>query len=170
MKYVLLSGIGMMLFFLGIQDFKDRKISIVSLVILQILCATYFSYFNSLIDLPKRFLINAAFTSVILVSGTLLVRLRRPKEAMSSFIGAGDFLFLFAISPLFSLESFLVFLNTSIIMIIILFGVLLLFKKVSKTSRIPLAGIQAVYLFLLLVVNELISIDLLNLSLNNPTF
>jgi prepilin signal peptidase PulO-like enzyme (type II secretory pathway) len=170
MKYLLLSGIGLTIIFLGIQDFRERKISVYLLLLTLILCATYFSIFNSLSDLPKRFLINSAFTSIILVSGALLVKLKRPNLAIVSCIGAGDFLFLLAISPMFSFEAYLVFLNTSIVLILGIYSISLLANKQDRNFQIPFAGALAICLLILLFINEFISVDLTNLSLNQLTF
>jgi hypothetical protein len=101
-----------------------------------------------------------------LVSGTLLVKLRRPKEAMTTFVGTGDFLFLLAISPMFSFEAYLVFLNTSIILILLVYGFYLFSNQSRSIFQIPFAGALATCLFILLAINEFVSIDLTNLTLN----
>jgi hypothetical protein len=156
--------LGVALAIIVIQDFKERKVSVMLLLIILFMSTALFIRLDSASELPRRFILNSVFSLMILVSGTLMVRLRRPKKTMSSIIGTGDFLFLISISPLFSFEAYLVFLYTSFLFILAVFGIILAIRRNRDPMTIPLAGGQAIYLILILVINELISFDLFSMS------
>lgn len=161
MSWVVLGLIGPVLGWIAVQDFRERRISLMALFLLFGLGIVYAGLVFQWNELPSKILANSLFGSVILVSGTLLVRIRKPWDRVSSFIGAGDFLFLIAISPMFSFGSFLVFLNTSIIITLILFGTLRLLHGVGKNVTIPLAGAFAVSLVVFISIDQFLPIDLL---------
>lgn len=164
MEIFLLIILGIALAIIGIQDFKERKVSVMLLLIILFMSTALFIRLDSISALPRRFILNSIFTLMILVSGTLMVKLRRPKKTMSSIIGTGDLLFLISISPLFSFEAYLVFLYTSFLFILGVYGIILVIRRNRDPLTIPLAGGQAIYLILILVVNELISFDLFSFS------
>ena len=162
MSWLVLALIGPVLGWIAVQDFKERRISLLALFLLFGLGIVYAGFVFQWKLVPEKILANSLFSTVILVSGTLLVKIRRPRDRVSSFIGAGDFLFLLAISPLFSFGPFLVFLNTSIIITLILYGILRLFNEVPKNGTIPLAGVFAICLGIYISLHQLLHIDLLN--------
>ncbi len=160
MKAVVVVLIGLNLGWIIYQDFKERTISLVALFVLFVLCVVYYSLALQFRELPVRIVINSLFAGVILVSGTLLVKIRRPKDSVSSFIGAGDFLFLMAISPMFSFESYLVFLNTSIVFTLVIYGILLVVGRITASHTIPLAGALAICLIVFVSLNQMLPFNL----------
>jgi len=161
MNWVILAMMGPVLVWIAVQDIRERRISLVALFLLFGLGTIYAGLVFNWSEVPEKILANSLFGSLILVSGTLLVKIRKPWDRVSSFIGAGDFLFLLAISPMFSFGSFLVFLNTSIITTLILFGILRLRNTVNKNVTIPLAGAFAICLGVFLSIDQMLPIDLL---------
>jgi hypothetical protein len=157
----MLALIGPVLGWIAIQDFRERRISLVALILLFGLGIVYAGLVFQWDELPGKILANSLFGSVILVSGTLLVRLRRSWDRVSTLIGAGDFLFLLAISPLFSFGSFLVFLNTSILLTLLLFGVKRVLFGIPKDQSIPLAGSFSICLVVFISIDQLLPISLL---------
>lgn len=161
MSWLVLALIIPVLGWIAAQDFRERRISLWALLFLFGFGIIYAGLMFNWDELPQKILANSLFGTVILVSGTLVVRLRRSRDHVSSFIGAGDFLFLLAISPMFSFGSFLVFLNTSIFLTLLLFGGRFLLHGSPKDKTIPLAGALAVCLILFISIDQLIPIDLL---------
>ena len=161
MKALIVVLISLSLGWITFQDFKEKKISFVSLFVLFALCIVYYCLAFQFRELPVRILVNSLFAGIILGSGTLLVKIRRPKDSVQSFIGAGDFLFLIAISPMFSFESYLVFLNSSIVITLLVFGVLLILKKSQASKTIPLAGALSACLIAFVICDQVSPIDIL---------
>ncbi len=162
MKTIIIVLIGLNLGWIVFQDFSERKVSLYALILLLALCIVHYCLAFQIKELLLRILVNSLFAGIILVSGTLLVKLRRPKDSVSSFIGTGDFLFLCAISPMFSFDAYLVFLNTSIILVLLSFGLISIISKSRQKISIPLAGALSICLFITLLINELLSSNLLD--------
>jgi hypothetical protein len=137
---------GLLLGWIAVQDFRERRISLLPLALLFLLGILNTCLAPQWRELAVRVAGNSLFAGIILVSGTLLVKIGRPGDLVSSFIGLGDFLFLLSISPLFAFWSYLVFLNTSMILILLVFGLLLLSGLVRRGRSVPLAGALALSL------------------------
>jgi len=161
MGWLVLVLFGPVLGWIAVQDFKERRISLLALILLFVLGTLYAGLWFEWQEVPVKILGNALFAIIILVSGTLLVKIGRSWESVPTFIGAGDFLFLLAISPMFSFGSFLVFLNTSIILTLILYGLLRLLRSIRQGETVPLAGALAVCLFCFICIDLWIPSDLL---------
>lgn len=131
MSWWMLAPMGLLLGWITVQDFRERQVSLLGLVMLFILGLFYSCLALQWTELIRRVAFNSLFAGIIMVSGTLLVKLRRPGDSVSSFIGSGDFLFLLSISPLFAFGAFLVFLNTSMILVLAVFGVLLALGRIK---------------------------------------
>jgi hypothetical protein len=135
----LMIGIVINLVVIAVQDFRTRKISIISMALLISLAVWFTLMFNPFVILLERVIINSILSCLILFSGTLMVKLNKKGVPFGNIIGSGDFLFLISTSPLFSFEFFLVFLNFSFLTTLILFRLYnLCMRKFQKT--IPLAG------------------------------
>lgn len=161
MSWWMLAPMGLLLGWITVQDFRERQVSLLGLVMLFILGLFYSCLALQWTELIRRVAFNSLFAGIIMVSGTLLVKLRRPGDSVSSFIGSGDFLFLLSISPLFAFGAFLVFLNTSMILVLAVFGVLLAFGRIKGGASIPLAGALALCLIGVFLMDFFIDVDLL---------
>ncbi len=148
METILTLFSGIILGTIGYQDFRTRKISLIALVCLLLISLWISSSSLSIVLLCERVILNSLLALILLVSGTLLVKFLRKPSAVKDLIGAGDFLFLISISPLFSFEFYLVFLNTSLLISLLFSGGYHLFSKSGKTLIIPLAGIMALCVLL----------------------
>lgn len=162
MSWWMLAPTGLLLGWITVQDFRERKVSLAGLVMLFMLGLLYACLALQWVELIRRVAFNSIFACIILVSGTLLVKLRRPGDSLSSFIGSGDFLFLLSISPLFAFGAFLVFLNTSMILVLLVFGVLLLNGRAKASGTIPLAGALALCLMLFFLIDLFVDEALLD--------
>ncbi|MBX2828090.1 MAG: hypothetical protein KTR22_08000 [Flavobacteriaceae bacterium] len=127
---------------IGFQDFKYRAIHFL-LVILVFAAGVSLLIFNA---------VPIAIFAVTLLFITLMVTLLwlylsakngRWINPFKKYIGLGDVLFFFAVTPLFAVQNYLFFFTTG--MVVALFLALLYFRKKHQAS-IPLAGILAFYL------------------------
>lgn len=156
MKELVVVMIGLSLGWITIQDFLERRISLVVLAVLFVLCSVHCCLASRTGELFLRITLNSLFAGTLLVSGTLLVKVRRPEVSVSSLIGAGDFLFLIAISPMFAFESYLVFLITSITIALVVSGILILIRQRAASDPIPLAGIISSCLVIFLILDRIL--------------
>ena len=166
MGLVLVVLIGIVLGLIVVQDFRWRRISLSVLIVLFIISCIYYSVQNTPGRLPGRVIINSVFAGSLLVSGTLLVRFLRRNKSCKGLIGAGDFLFLISISPLLSFESYLVFLNTSMLLILFGYCFFILLKKKFTGLSIPFAGAMAICLLPVLIFRESYHIDIFSGFIN----
>jgi len=163
MDWWLVMPMGLILGWITIQDFRERRISVVGLMVLFVLGIVHSGLALQWMGLTNRIVFNSLFAGFILVSGTLLVKIKKRGDPVSALIGSGDLLFLFAISPLFAFGSYLVFLNTSMILILFIYGIYLAFTGKSYNT-IPLAGSMAMYLMVLGMVDYWMPVDLMGSS------
>lgn len=160
MSWWMIVLIGLLLGWVTIQDFRERQVSLVALGVLFGLGIISTCLALPWQELPYRVMYNSVFGSIILVSGALLVKIRKPEDPVSAFIGIGDFLFLLSISPLFSFGSYLVFLNTSMILVLFSYGCFLLIGLARSNSTVPLAGALSLCLMCTLVLDRVVAPDL----------
>ncbi|WP_169668979.1 hypothetical protein [Flavivirga algicola] len=73
------------------------------------------------------------------------------------FIGLGDIVFFIAITPLFKLETFIPFFIVGLLFSLLLYAIILLFKKIKT---IPLAGYLALYLVINIVIQNVFNINI----------
>lgn len=154
--------IGLMLGWISIQDFRERQISLMALLVLFGLGIFGTCLALQWRELSYRVVGNSLFAGIILVSGALLVKIRKRKDPVSSFIGSGDFLFLLSISPLFSFGSYLVFLNTSLLLVLVSYSILLISGYAKISNTIPLAGAISLCLLATLILDQVLPMNLLS--------
>lgn len=134
-----------------VEDFRTRTLPIWLLIIMVVgviaLALSEVGY--------KRFLINLGFNigflSIQLLALTLYYSVKRKQivNIVNEYIGLGDIIFYVSCCCLFSPANFIFFQILSLSIILLVYGVMLLFKK-TISSTIPLAGGLA------LIVNVLI--------------
>lgn len=151
-----------LLFILAYQDFKDRLISWIPLVLLFVLFSFSSILANNFQTAGRYFGMNVLILFVQLAGLTLysLIKNKRLVNIIDTQIGLGDVLFFVLLCTVFSPVNFLPFYTGSLIVSVILFFI---FKKlsISKTTEVPLAGIMSVMLILLLAVKLIVpTIDL----------
>lgn len=128
------------------QDIKNRAIHIV-LPILIFVSALIINYYSSHLVL-KGILLNVAFITINIVGLVVYfsIKNRAAINPIDKSIGLGDIVFFLAITPLFGLQSFILFFISGLIFSLLFQTIYNLFKK---TETIPLAG----YLSLFLIAN-----------------
>ncbi len=136
------------------QDLKERKVSLIAIIAI-ILLGVYLHFQNSVLEVfVLASLINLF---VLLFIGVLLFLYTSFKlqKKLHEAIAIGDFLFFFFLAISFPTITFLVLFSISLIFSLILF---LILKPKLKHKTVPLAGLQALFLSLVLMLNSMFSV------------
>lgn len=137
------------LFIVFYQDFKERKVYLF-LFILGMFSGSLIYYKHAF---TKVFLVSISINTAIISTVALLLFLYTKivlRKKLSKAIGLGDLLFFIVLAVSFPTITFLTFLSTSLIFSLLLFLVL---KPTLKIKTVPLAGLQAFFISLVLVLN-----------------
>ena len=136
------------------QDYKYRAVSWILFPILTIVFLILNLFNHSVLEIVNNTAVNLFFLLFLFAMITVYfsIKNRRIVNLSNGFIGWGDILFILCLGILFSPLNFIAFYLISLFMIII--GVLFtkwLFK--SNSDQIPLAGLQAMMLLILFIIN-----------------
>lgn len=144
------------LFTLGIIFFQDLKFRGIYWFLPMILLSSFFylNYLNYGEIIVEILLYNIGiimlFTSLLIIY--FLVRYQKDGlHQIRNQIGLGDALFVFALTPAFLPQEFILFLTISFAVSLIA-GVLMI--NLNKWKTIPLAGLQSFVLIILLTLNS----------------
>lgn len=149
--------IAIKIIFLGIliglvyQDFKERKVTAYLFLILAV-SGGYIHYETQYFEVYVLNLLLNFCGLLILVLVLMIYTKLILKKRLNEAIGLGDILFFFVMAVSFPTVTFLILLSTSLIFSLSLF---LLFKSKLKDKTVPLAGLQALFLVLLVGSNML---------------
>lgn len=133
------------------QDFKDRKVSLV-LFVMAFLLGGYLHFKNVNTEMfLYAFLVNIVFILMLSLILALYSKIKMKKSLLNT-IGLGDILFFFILAISFPTITFLVLFSISLIFSLVVF---LAIKSQLKKKTVPLAGFQALFLSLILILNEL---------------
>lgn len=138
-----------LLFFVFYEDLKDRKVTLIVLVILMLLGG----FIHSQHQYVWVFLLSSLLNLSIILTIILVLYVYanfKLKTSLSEGFGLGDALFFIVMAVSFPTATFLVLFPTSLLFS---FVIAVLFKKRLK-KLIPLAGLQALYLGLALGSNQ----------------
>jgi len=139
---------------LAYQDFNERKVTVL-LFILLIILGGYIHY-TTQFTVMFLFSLMLNFSIVLLLILILLGYVKFVmKKKLSDAIGLGDFLFFGVLSVSFPTVSFILLFCSSLIFSLIVFTIL---KPKMKIKTVPLAGLQALFLFLTMGINLLLNI------------
>lgn len=108
-------------------------------------------------------ILNIGFLTLqfFLISLYFSVKERKLINIADVYLGWGDILFLLPVAFLFSTVNFIIFYISSIIVVLLAF---VFYKNLinQKIETIPLAGGQAIYLFLLFIFSKVFDFNMLN--------
>lgn len=109
-------------------------------------------------------LLNFLFVMILLTVSTVYFSITKRKHVnvINGYFGLGDFLFLVILCTAFSTVNFIIFLTSSLLLILLLYPIVAVFKYSNK--QIPLAGLLAILLIAVLVTDILT--DRINLLSN----
>lgn len=141
-----------LLFLLGIifyQDVNERKVSLI--VLITIIAIGGIIHWN---NTSKEFFLLAIIANLICIAivGSILWLYTKfkLKIKLDEGIGEGDLLFFIFMAVSFSIPAFLIMFSFSLIFSLILF---LSLKTKLKFNTVPLAGFQALFIFIILFIN-----------------
>jgi hypothetical protein len=138
-----------LLFFVFYEDLKDRKVTLIVLVVLMLLGGFIHSQHQYIWVFLLSSLLNLSIILTIILVLYVYANFKL-KTSLSEGFGLGDALFFIVMAVSFPTATFLVLFATSLLFS---FVIAVLFKKRLK-KLIPLAGLQALYLGLALVSNQ----------------
>ena len=132
-----------------LQDLKERKVYLWLLIVAFILSG-YLFYQQTILQLYLLHISTNALVFLMLILVLFLYSKFKMKLKLSDALGFGDILFFLVFVFGFPVETFLLLFVSSLVFSLILYQVLK--PKLSKKT-IPLAGLQALFLFLILFIN-----------------
>lgn len=134
------------------QDLRFQAVSWIFFVIGFALTLIMSIKENYLTDLLVNSTINSLFIlfQLSIIYLFTWIKFKKRSNIFKSVFGLGDFLFLIMIIPLFSPLNFVVFFITSAIFTLFVYFILYWIKIYNK-QRVPLAGLQSLFLFIVLI-------------------
>jgi hypothetical protein len=135
------------------QDMKERQVTLVLLLLLT-LVGGFLNYQKQILEI---FLISSILNTMVILMVVLILWMYakfKLKSELFHVFGTGDLLFFFFLAVSFPITTFLVVFSSSLIFSLL---VSIALKKRMK-KWIPLAGLQALFLSLLVGVNQVFQI------------
>lgn len=157
---IIFTGLLLCLLIVFFQDWKYRAIHVV--LPLLIFLSSYFiiRLENKLSN--KIMLLNICFFLITLSILIIYMSLKNKHflNPFQNYFGLGDLLFYICIAPLFNLKNYILYFILSMFFAICLQFTL---RKKMKHDTVPLAGFSALFLFLILAMDSLLSIPKISL-------
>lgn len=153
----------LILVFIIYQDFRFQAVSWIFFVIGFAITLTVSVKENFLPDIFINTMFNALFIlfQISIIYLFTWIKFKKKKNIFKSVFGLGDLLFLLMIIPLFSPLNFVIFFIASIIFTLFVYTILRSIK-IYKKQRVPLAGLQSLFLFIVLISQIFIKFNLYN--------
>jgi hypothetical protein len=152
MQIIITLGLLVLLVVSVYQDFRFRAISWIVFPLLACLnfLVTWIGF--GIIHAVENTLYSSCFIilQLSLVSAYYSIKHGKFILIINEFIGLGDILFLFSITPLFPFTLFVLFLILALSLILLIYGNKTLFNKNTKIP-VPMAGLLAMALFFALL-------------------
>ena len=145
------------------QDFRFKAVSWIFFPVGFIFTMYHAISLNSSIELLINLSVNVAFLlfQVVIIFLFSWFKYKKRVNIFKSVFGLGDLLFLVMILPLFSPLNFVLFFLGSIVFSLLVYlGIKSL--KLYKSERVPLAGLQSMYLIIVLISQFLFKFNLYN--------
>jgi len=131
------------------QDFRERKVYLLLLIILAIIMALFYYLKSDTLVYLSNISIN--LTVLLVLMGILFLYSKlKLKQTLNTALGLGDILFFVVIAISFPIATFLILFSCSLLFSLVLF--LFLKPNLSKKS-VPLAGLQALFFLLIFSAN-----------------
>ena len=157
MQWLLLLMIAIVLLTMAFEDFKNRTVHAVLFPVLFLLSFVYAFYHLDGYAILKNIGISFCFLALqgILLVLYFVIKHKQWINITDGYLGWGDVLFMLAILPFFSPLTYVLFYLSSLTVTIIF---VLMYKIVVKEMKfIPLAGIQALCLLIVLHYHQFVS-------------
>ncbi|PJJ11129.1 type IV leader peptidase family protein [Flavobacterium sp. 1] len=157
---IIFTGLLLCLLIVFFQDWKYRAIHVV--LPLLIFLSSYFIIRQENKLSNKIMLLNICFFLITLSILTIYMSLKNKRflNPFQNYFGLGDLLFYIAITPFFNNKNYILFFILSMFFAICLQFTL---RKKMKHDTVPLAGFSALFLFIILAMDSLLSIPKISL-------
>ena len=143
------------MFFIALQDFKERKVYWFLFPILGIaLGLLHFLETGSNQLFLYHVLFNGLLVTLLLLLLFFLTKTIFKKPFLNHSFGLGDLLFFYAFGLGFPPVTFIILFTNSLFFSLLVF---VLFKKYHKATTVPLAGLMAVFVFLVLTIDTFVT-------------
>ncbi len=131
------------------QDIRSRQIHIflLSILLLNTIILNHLTNGLSYIDTVK--IVGFVLINIIGLFIYYSLKSRKLINPIDKFLGLGDIIFLIAVSPLFTLNKFILFFITGLLFSLFTH---LIIKNFSEKKTIPLAGYLSIYLLIFMSV------------------
>lgn len=157
---VFVGGLFICLLSVLFQDVQYRKIHIVFPPLIYVFL--FLSINVDSIKLVEISLYNSLFFVLVLLVLVIYMSIKNKQflNPFQNYFGLGDLLFYLAITPAFMLRNYIVFFILSMMFAIFMHLVL---KKIMKDQSVPLAGFSALFLMLMILKDEWLTIQKITL-------
>lgn len=153
------------------RDFVSRQIEIYYFLLMAIAVIVFCIMRTDTRTMLQNMLVNIVQLVLLIVCLTGYYRLKNGKAAGTFFntkLGIGDLLFWIITTPLFAPLNFIIWMVVSLLFSLIVHGCVLVLSR-KKPSTVPLAGLQAVILIIVLTLDQFVFFfDLLENPLFSP--
>jgi len=169
MQIVALIILGVCAIFLLYQDLKSRMVSWFLFPLIMICGITYSttSLTISIDEFIRNTFINLLFlgSQFVALKAVFFIRKGKIREIVGQLIGWGDIVFLICCCVFFSPINFIVFYCLSLVFILSAHFLLRIGNsRYRNAETVPMAGLQAIFLFIYAICGEFMNI---NLSVDN---
>lgn len=149
MNYIINTICPVCLLIIAFQDFRERRISWITLPLLFLLLICRALIVNSFAHVMTAIVINAGFILLQLICLTLWFSFRERKwvNVVDTMLGLGDVLFFISIAAAFEPKEYILFYLTGLFLTLSGFLLFRYFKK-NAGAEIPLAGVLSVLLLI----------------------
>ncbi len=145
------------------QDFRFQAVSWIFFLIGFVLTMWISVKVDYLPDIFLNVVINTLFVlfQLCIIYLFTWIKYKQRKNIFKSVFGFGDLLFLIMIIPLFSPLNFIVFFIASIIFSLLVYSIIN-WLRIYKKQRVPLAGLQSLFLLVVIISQIFIKFSLYN--------
>ncbi len=155
-----LVGLGIASTFIAYQDFRERLVSLWSLILFGCICLVSVFFYRDSITVLKQSVFSISYLAFIWLSLKLylFLKYKRNQTILNELLGAADVFVILAIGITFNLPGLILFFCVSFILSALGYCAYMLFKK-ENTKTIPLAG-----LLMICYVSSIVMLNIVDLS------
>jgi hypothetical protein len=158
---------------ISLRDFVSREVEVCYFLLMAIAVLVFCMQRTGAITLLQNMLLNTLQLTLLIACLTGYYRIRNGIAAGTFFstkLGTGDLLFWLVSTPLFNPVNFLLWMVASLLFSLVAHWFVLLVSG-KKQLTVPLAGLQAVALIVILILNQCVfNYNLLEYPLLSPGF
>jgi hypothetical protein len=156
---------------MSLRDFISREIEVYYFLLMAVAVPVYCLQRTNAATFLVNVLVNMLQLVLLIVCVTVYYRVRNGIGAGNFFstkLGTGDLLFWILSTPLFTPVNFILWMVCSLLFSLVVYGCMLLVST-KRLATVPLAGLQAVMLIIVLILDQCVcNYNLLEYPLFSP--